>query len=97
MVEIEWSESAKNDFQNIANYISQDSPRYSEYFIKGVLEKIDFLRDFPKMGRKVPESDDQNDRELIFQRYRIIYNISHEKITIEMIIHGSRQLKFDKK
>lgn len=48
------------------------------------------------MGRKVPESDDPNDRELIFQRYRIIYNFSHDIVTIEMIIHGSRSLKFEK-
>ncbi len=96
MVEIEWSESVKNDFKNIVKYISQDSPGYSEYYTKGILEKIDYLINFPKMGRKVPESDDPNDRELIFQRYRIIYNISHETITIEMIIHGSRLLKFDK-
>ena len=96
MVEIKWSETAKNDFKNIVNYISQDSPGYSEYFIKGLLEKIDYLIDFPKMGRNLPESDDPNDRELIFQRYRIIYNSSPESITIEMIIHGSRLLKFDK-
>jgi addiction module RelE/StbE family toxin len=96
MVEIKWSESAKNDFKNIVNYISQDSPGYSEYFIKGILEKIEYLKDFPKIGRKVPESDDPNDRELIFQRYRIIYYVSHNSITIEMIIHGSRLLKFDK-
>ncbi len=96
MVKIEWSESAKNDFKNIVNYISQDSPGYSEYFIKGILEKIEYLKDFPKIGRKVPESDDPNDRELIFQRYRIIYYVSHNSITIEMIIHGSRLLKFDK-
>jgi len=44
----------------------------------------------------MPESIDPNDRELIFQSYRIIYNISHETITIEMIIHGSRLLKRDK-
>lgn len=96
MVEIEWSVSAKNDFENIVNYISQDSPGYSEYFIKGILEKVDFLRDFPRMGRKVPESDDPSDRELIFQHYRIIYSVSDEKITIEMIIHGSRKLEFEK-
>ena len=96
MVKIEWSETAKNDFRNIVNYISHDSPSYSEYFIKGILEKIDFLKDFPKIGRILPESDDPNDRELIFQRYRIIYNVSHEMITIEMIIHGSRLLKFEK-
>ena len=48
------------------------------------------------MGRKVPESDDPNDRELIFQHYRIIYNFSQDIVTIEMIIHGSRLLKFEK-
>ena len=96
MVKIEWSESAKNDLRNIVNFISQDSPSYSEYFIKSILEKIDYLIDFPKMGRKMPESDDPNDRELVFQSYRIIYNISHETITIEMIIHGSRLLKYNK-
>ncbi len=95
MVEIKWSESAKNDFQNIISYISQDSPSYSEYFIKGILEKIELLKDFPEMGRRLPESDDPNDRELIFQRYRIIYYVSQKLITIEMIIHGSRLLKFD--
>ncbi len=95
MVEIKWSESAKNDFENIISYISQDSRSYSEYFIKGILEKIEFLQDFPEMGRRVPESDDPNDRELIFQRYRIIYFVSQKSITIEMIIHGSRLLKFD--
>jgi hypothetical protein len=44
----------------------------------------------------MPESDDPNDRELIFQSYRIIYNIYCEIITIEMIIHGSRLLKYEK-
>lgn len=96
MVKIEWSESAKNDLRKIVEYLSQDSPSYSEYFIKGILEKIDYLMDFPKIGHKVLESDDPNDRELNFQRYRIMYNISHEVITIEMIIHGSRLLKNNK-
>ncbi len=92
MVKIKWSKSAKNDLRNIVNFISQDSPGYSKYFIKALFEKIDYLIDFPKMGRKVPESNDPNDPELIFQSYRIIYYISHETITIEMIIHGSRLL-----
>ncbi len=48
------------------------------------------------MGRKVPESDDPNDRELIFQNYRIIYVLSNEKVIIEMILHGSRLLNLKK-
>ena len=47
------------------------------------------------MGRKVPESKNPEDRELILQKYRIIYrfNEEEEKILIKIIIHGSRLLK----
>ena len=41
----------------------------------------------------VPESDDPNDRELIFKNYRIIYNYQEDNIEIITIIHGSRQLR----
>ena len=51
MVKIKWSKSAKNDLRNIVNFISQDSPGYSKYFIKALFEKIDYLIDFPKMGQ----------------------------------------------
>ncbi len=96
MVEIRWSDSAIKDLKNILSYTSQYSIRYSEFFLNGILEKIESLKIFPRIGRKVPESDDPNDRELIFQQYRIIYSISYENIMIEMIIHGSRLLKFKK-
>ena len=50
---------------------------------------------FPKLGRKVPESDNENDRELFIQKYRLIYRFveDDDKIFILMIIHGSRILK----
>ena len=96
MVKIEWSESAKKDIKNILNYISKDSPNYSEFFLNGILEKIEYLINFPQMGRKVPESDDPLDRELIFQNYRIVYTFSHEIVMIEAIIHGSKLFKLEK-
>ncbi len=66
----------------------------SEFLLNSFLEKIEYLKDFPQMGRKVPESDDPNDRELILQNYRIIYSFSNRKVVIEMIIHGSKSLRF---
>ncbi|MBN1803521.1 MAG: type II toxin-antitoxin system RelE/ParE family toxin [Candidatus Lokiarchaeota archaeon] len=44
------------------------------------------------MGRKVPELNDPNYRELIFGNYRIIYGIFEEKIQILRIIHSSSML-----
>ena len=96
MVKIEWSETAKSDLKNILDYLSQDSVSYTEFFLNNILENIEYLKEFPKMGRIVPESDDPDDRELFFQSYRIIYSFSHETIIIEMIIHGSRLLKLEK-
>ena len=48
-----------------------------------------------KVGRKVPESENPEDRELFLQKYRIIYCFNEKKniVLIKMIIHGSRLLK----
>jgi len=72
MVEIIWTEPAKKDLKDIIEYFSQDS-KYGEYFLFRILEKIEDIAIFPLIGRKVPEFDDPELRELIFQKYRIVY------------------------
>jgi plasmid stabilization system protein ParE len=46
------------------------------------------LANFPRAGRKVPEFDDENIRELIVYSYRIIYRLQEETIVTAAIIHG---------
>ncbi len=94
MVEIEWSSIAQNDLNKIIDYIAQDSLEYALLFYEQVREKVENLTKFPKMGRKVPELDDPNIRELILRNYRLIYQILGEKIQIVRLIHGSRILDF---
>jgi len=95
MVQIEWTEEAENDLDDIMAYISKSSLQYARSFFENVHESIENLKLFPKMGRRVPESKNLEDRELILQKYRIIYRFieQEEKILIMMIIHGSRLLK----
>lgn len=95
MVQIEWTDEAEDDLDNILNYISKSSPQYAKTFFENVYDAVENLRRFPKMGRKVPESDILINREIILQNYRIIYRYFEEteKIIIKMIIHGSRALK----
>ncbi len=50
------------------------------------------LARFPRSGRKVPEFDGENIRELIAYSYRIIYTIEPEEVTIAAVIHGKRML-----
>lgn len=95
MVQIEWTEEAENDLDDIITYISKSSLQYAKTLFENIHESIEYLKQFPKIGRKVPESKNPRDRELLIQKYRIIYRYNEEqkKILIMMIIHGSRLLK----
>lgn len=86
--------TAENDLNEIIDYIAQDSPQYASLFYEQVREKVENLNSFPKLGRKIPELDDPNIRELILRDYRLIYRIFGEKIQIIRILHSSRILKF---
>ena len=94
MVKIEWSQTSENDLNEIIDYIAQDSLEYALSFYEEVREKVENLVQFPKLGRKVPELDDPNIRELILRNYRLIYRIFEEKVQIIRLIHGSRILDF---
>jgi toxin ParE1/3/4 len=47
---------------------------------------------FPKIGRKVPESDDEFIREMLFQNYRIIYKLQKENVYILAVIRQAKDL-----
>lgn len=52
------------------------------------------LAQFPRAGRKVPEFDDENGREVIVYSYRIIYRLQQDdEIVIAAVIHGKRLLQ----
>jgi toxin ParE1/3/4 len=51
------------------------------------------LERFPRSGRKVPEFDDENMREVIVYSYRVIYQLQDDKVLIISIVHGKRSLQ----
>ena len=75
MVQIEWSEEAEADLDDILSYLSKSSTQYANSFFERVHEAIDNLILFPKIGRKAPESKNKRDRELFIQNYRLIYRL----------------------
>jgi len=90
------TESAYNDLEDIENYISQDSPLMARRFISKIFDRIDQLYRYPASGKPVPEIKDNTIRELLLNKYRIIYKIVDEQhINIIRIIHGSRLLDIE--
>jgi len=71
------TESADADLEDIENYIAQDSPAVAQKFISRIFDKIDQLYEYPKSGKFVPEIKDSSIRELLINKYRIIYQIKN--------------------
>ena len=94
--EIIVSEFAEEDLNEIADYYFSRSPDYVERIISEFEENIMSLKKYPKSGRVVPELERQGItryRELIQEYYRIIYEISGNKVIVHTIIDGRRNFE----
>ena len=89
MVNINIEIDARTDLKQIQEYISRDSIYYANKTINEIINKTEYLLMFPYMGRKIPEFDNKNSRELIYKSYRILYKVS-SNIYILNVFHHSR-------
>jgi len=54
---------------------------------------VEDIPSFPKVGRIVPEYNDENLRERIYGNYRIVYRLKEDFVEIAAICHGSQLLE----
>lgn len=85
-----WSPQAIEDIEAIAEYIARDSTIYAESTIERIFQAPEKLMQFPKLGRVVPEKNDDSVREIFVFQYRIIYEILASEIHILTVVHGKR-------
>ena len=90
--EIIWLPEARDDLAQIAAYIGEHSERYAEVVVRKLLLTARETRDFPLMGRVVPELEEIELRERIVYQYRLVYHVAPATITIIAVIHGARLL-----
>jgi len=64
-------------------------------FARRVVASVERLRQFPRLGRVVPEYGRDDLREIIYQRYRIVYRLEGEGIEIAAVCHGAKLLRLD--
>ena len=92
MVKLKWLKTASDDLIQIYNYIYKDSIYYSIKTINEILKLTDNLVFSKYMGRKVPEYNLREIRELIYKSYRVIYEVKTSEILILRIWHCARRL-----
>ena len=94
--EIIVSEFAEEDLNEIVDYYFSRSPDFVERIISEFEENVLSLQKHPKRGRTVPELERQGItkyRELIQEYYRIVYEISGNKVIVHTIIDGRRNFE----
>ena len=92
-LKIKWSPRAASNLEDICDYIAKDSEYYAILFAKKVTAIIKAIPQFPKSGRIVPEYNDENLREKIYENYRIVYRLKGGLIEIVAICHGAKPLE----
>jgi plasmid stabilization system protein ParE len=88
-----WSPEAIEDIESISDYIARDSEFYARAVVTKILDVARSVKDFPFIGRVVPEFGQEEIRERFVYGYRLIYKIEEQKILIVTAIHGKRLLE----
>lgn len=88
-----WAQQAVVDLRSIHDFIARDSRYYAKKVVHDIREIVDDLNELPKMGRIVPELNEEDVRELFLYSYRIIYEIKDEVIFVLAVVHQRRNLK----
>lgn len=92
MVEINWTRRSVCDLESIFRFIAKDSESYANYYIEKLRNKTKILNNFPEIGRIVPELKQKKVREIIINKYRIVYKIvSANRIDILTVHHSSKE------
>ncbi len=91
--QVRWSPEAVEDLESIAEYIDRDSSYYAQSVVSQVLETSRKIKEFPLIGRVVPEIGDENIRERFIYSYRLVYKIQQQRILIVAVIHGKRLIE----
>lgn len=90
---VTWSPEAVEDLESIAEYIERDSAFYAQSVVSQILEASRKIKEFPLIGRVLPEIGDENIRERFIYSYRLVYKIQQQRILIVAVIHGKRLLE----
>lgn len=55
-MEIEWTDLALDDLEDLRDHIGRDSPYYARRFLERVFDALENLQNHPQIGRLVPEA-----------------------------------------
>lgn len=81
---------AEADLEQIATYVSEQSPESALKLIRALRERCDSLLDAPRGYPLVPRYEHLGIRRRPFGRFLIFYRVDDQRIEVIHIVHGAR-------
>ena len=94
--EVIWTKNAQFDLESIIEYIKIDSVNIAKKIFFEIKEECANLHYFPERKRVVPELQQigiLKYREIIHERWRIIFKIDNTKVYVLLVVDSRRNLE----
>lgn len=91
-MKVHWTTTADAHLAAIHDYIAQVSADYAQHMVGRLTRRSEQIAEFPLSGRRVPEYDLPQVREVIEGSYRIIYHITPDQIDVLAVIHAAMKV-----
>jgi plasmid stabilization system protein ParE len=92
-----WTLSARADLKAIHDYIAKDAPQNANTVAREILRKADTLAELPRLGKTIPELNEDSLREISAYVWRILYHLRQSRIFISLPLctseNNSTQMK----
>ena len=88
-----WTERAAGDLLDLLDWVRRDAPLYALRIEQRFRNRAAHLPGQPGQGRRLPEHDGPEEvRGVFVHRWRLIYEVTDDAVTILAIVHGARLL-----
>ncbi|WP_375769502.1 type II toxin-antitoxin system RelE/ParE family toxin [Archangium gephyra] len=94
-VRVRWTHRSIEDLLAIGRYIAEDDPRAARQWVERLRQRATEAAATPKAGRRVPEVERENIREVLLRSYRIVYRVLRDEIEVLTVFEGHRRLPGD--
>lgn len=92
---LHWTARAEARLRRIQDYIAEDNPSAATRMIERILKRSLMIPAAPSAGRRVPEHDRDDIRDIFEHPYRIIYRLKPRQIDVISVMHVRQLLPDD--
>ncbi|WP_347988667.1 type II toxin-antitoxin system RelE/ParE family toxin [Methylomonas sp. AM2-LC] len=92
-MKLRWTDRSTDDLAAIYAYIAQNSPQNAKQWVDKLRQRARNATNSALIGRVVPELGQADIREVFVDRYRIVYRVEDDGISILTVFEGHQLLK----